>query len=45
MLWRNRDYRLLISGQTIGVIGTQITTFALFLVVLNITDSPTLAST
>ncbi|QPK79594.1 MFS transporter [Corynebacterium lizhenjunii] len=43
-LWHNRDYRLLMSGQTVSVIGNQITTFALFLAVLNVTNSPTTAS-
>lgn len=43
-LWENRDYKLLMSGQTVNVVGNHITTFALFLVVLNVTNSPSAAS-
>lgn len=43
-LWANRNYRFLMAGQTVSVIGNQLTTFAFFLVVLDITGSPTQAS-
>ncbi len=39
-LWRNRDYLLLWSGQTISSFGTQISGFAFPLLVLFLTGSP-----
>src|SRR6266567_2223413 len=42
-LWRNRDFLLLWSGQTISVLGTNISTLALPLLVLVLTHSPALA--
>ena len=42
-LWRNRDYLLLWSGQTVSIIGTQVSTIAFPLLVLALTNSPTQA--
>ncbi len=39
-LWRNRDFLLLWAGQAISSIGTQISSFALPLLVLALTNSP-----
>lgn len=39
-LWRNRDYLLLWSGQTVSVIGTQVSQIAFPLLVLALTGSP-----
>jgi MFS family permease len=39
-LWRNRDYLLLWSGQSISVIGTQVSHIALPLLILAFTGSP-----
>jgi MFS family permease len=42
-LWRNRDYVLLWCGQTISVVGTQVTQIAFPLLVLALTGSPAVA--
>lgn len=42
-LWRNRDYAILWSGQTISSIGTGISNLAIPLLVLTLTHSPTQA--
>jgi hypothetical protein len=39
-LWRNRDYVLLWSGQTVSSIGTQVSLLAFPLLILAITHSP-----
>jgi MFS family permease len=39
-LWRNRDFLLLISGQGVSAIGTQVTQFAFPLLILALTHSP-----
>jgi MFS family permease len=39
-LWRNRDFLLLWAGQAVSSIGTQISSFALPLLVLALTNSP-----
>ena len=39
-LWKNRDYLLLWSGQTVSVIGTQVSQIAFPLLVLALTGSP-----
>jgi MFS family permease len=39
-LWRNRDFLLLMSGQAVSVLGTNISVIALPLLVLAITHSP-----
>lgn len=44
-LHKNVDYRWLISGQTVSVIGTSITTFAFLYYTLDVTGSATLATT
>lgn len=38
-LWRNRDYALLWSGQTVSLLGTQVTQIAFPLLVLSLTGS------
>jgi len=42
-LWRNSDYMLLLSGQAISSLGSQISTLAFPLLVLALTHSPALA--
>lgn len=42
-LWRNRDYMLLCSGQTVSIIGSQVSLTAFPLLVLALTHSPTQA--
>jgi Transmembrane secretion effector len=39
-LWQNRDYLLLMGGQTVSTIGTQVSQFAFPLLVLFLTGSP-----
>src|SRR5919202_2412213 len=39
-LWRNRDYVLLWCGQTISVLGTQVSQLAFPLLILALTNSP-----
>jgi MFS family permease len=39
-LWRNRDFMLLISGQGVSAIGTQVSQFAFPLLILGLTHSP-----
>src|SRR5918996_5177477 len=39
-LWKNRDYMLLWSGQTISIIGTHVSQIAFPLLVLALTHSP-----
>ncbi len=39
-LWRNRDYMLLWCGQTVNVVGTQVSQIAYPLLVLALTNSP-----
>lgn len=39
-LWKNRDYLLLWSGQTVSIIGTQVFSIAFPLLVLARTNSP-----
>ncbi|MBP3087538.1 MFS transporter [Corynebacterium sp. sy017] len=38
-MWTSKNYRLLMAGQTVSVIGNQVTSFALLLVVLHVTGS------
>jgi MFS family permease len=42
-LWRNRDFLMLWSGQTVSVLGTNVSTLALPLLILALTHSPALA--
>src|SRR5436853_3974018 len=42
-LWRNTNFLILLSGQTISTLGNQISTLALPLLVLALTGSPTQA--
>ncbi|HEY8291653.1 MAG TPA: MFS transporter, partial [Thermomicrobiales bacterium] len=42
-LWRNRDYAILWSGQTLSSIGTGVSNLAFPLLVLTLTHSPTQA--
>ena len=42
-LWKNRDYLLLWSGQTISILGSQVTQIAFPLLVLGLTGSPATA--
>jgi len=39
-LWRNRDFLMLWSGQTVSVLGTNVSTLALPLLILALTHSP-----
>jgi len=39
-LWRNRDFLLLISGQGVSAVGTQVSQFAFPLLILALTHSP-----
>ncbi|HET9999780.1 MAG TPA: MFS transporter [Ktedonobacteraceae bacterium] len=39
-LWRNRDYLLLLSGQVVSNVGTQVSTLAFPLLILALTGSP-----
>jgi MFS family permease len=39
-LWRNRDYLLLLSGQIVSNVGTQVSTLAFPLLILALTGSP-----
>src|SRR5436305_15247138 len=39
-LWRNLDYMLLWSGQTVSTIGTEVSTLAFPLLILALTGSP-----
>ena len=42
-LWKNRDYLLLWSGQTVSILGSQVTQIAFPLLVLGLTGSPATA--
>src|SRR5216110_3283526 len=42
-LWRNRDYMLLWSGQTVSTLGSGISTIAFPFLILGLTGSPALA--
>jgi len=39
-LWHNRDYLILLSGQTVSTLGTNVSTLAFPLLVLFLTNSP-----
>jgi MFS family permease len=42
-LWKNRDYLLLWSGQSVSILGSQVTQIAFPLLVLGLTGSPAIA--
>ena len=39
-LWRNRDYLLLLSGQAVSTVGSQVSLVAFPLLILALTNSP-----